>query len=65
MCKDERDKTNGLTSPPNDAIIWTEIRLITASMILPVFLKTLVCGPAGVWTHDLPLSKPALIQQLR
>ena len=23
-CKDEGDKANGLTSPPNDALIWTE-----------------------------------------
>ena len=33
----------------------------TASMISPV-LKTLVDGPAGVWTEDLPLSRPALFQ---
>ena len=25
MCKDEGDKANGLTSPSNDAIIWTEL----------------------------------------
>ena len=25
ICKDEGDKANGLTSPPNDAIIWTEL----------------------------------------
>ena len=32
MCKDEGDKANGVTSPPNDAIIWTEKGiLVTAS----------------------------------
>ena len=43
-------KANGLTSPPNDAIILTETRSwITASMISPCsFLKTLVVGSAGV-----------------
>ena len=25
MCKDEGDKAKGLTSPPNDAIIWIEL----------------------------------------
>ena len=35
----------------------------TASMISLVFFKkTLVDGPAGVWTHDLPLSRPAFFQ---
>ena len=44
--KDERD--NGLTSPPKDAIIWTETRSwITASIISPVFLKTLVVNYFG------------------
>ena len=34
-----------------------------ASVISPVFsFKTLVDGPAGVWTRDLPLSRPALFQ---
>ena len=34
MCKDEGDKPNGLTSPPNDAIIWAEdASMITASVI--------------------------------
>ena len=38
-------------------------RSLTASMISLVFcLKTLVDGPAGVWTHDLPLSRPAFFQ---
>ena len=38
-------------------------RSLTASMIsLVFFLKTLVDGPAGVWTHDLPLSRPAFFQ---
>ena len=47
-----RLKANGLTSPPNDAIIWTETRSqITASMISPVS-KTLVVGPAWVWIYD-------------
>ena len=26
------------------------------------YLKTLSVGPAGVWTRDLPLSRPALSQ---
>ena len=26
------------------------------------YLKTLSVGPAGVWTHDLPLGRPALSQ---
>ena len=30
--------------------------------ILLSFFKTLSVGPAGVWTHDLPLGRPALIQ---
>ena len=47
-----RLKANGLTSPPNDAIIWIETRSqITASMISPVS-KTLVVGPAWVWIYD-------------
>ena len=29
---------------------------------LTSFLKTLVDGPAGVWTHDIPLSRPVLFQ---
>ena len=34
--KDEGDKANGLTPPPNDTIIWTEKGvLVTASMISP------------------------------
>ena len=33
-----------------------------ASVISPVFFKTLVDGPAGVWTRDLSLSRPALFQ---
>ena len=38
-------------------------RSLTASMISLVFcLKTLVDGPAGVWTHDLRLSRPAFFQ---
>ena len=42
------------TSPPKDAIIWTETRCwITASIIS--FLKTLVVGTAGLSTHFLPL----------
>ena len=59
--KDEGDKANGLTSPPNDAIIWTE-KGFHSEHDLTSFLKTLVDGPAGVWTHDLPLSRPALLQ---
>ena len=52
-------KANGLTSPPNDAIIWSETRSqITASMISPVS-KTLVFGPAWVWIHD---SGPSLVR---
>ena len=36
--KDEGDKANGLTPPPNDTIIWTEKEvLVTASMISPAF----------------------------
>ena len=57
--KDEGDKANGLTSPPNDAIIWTEKGV---SHDLTSYVKTLADGPAGVWTHDLPLSRPALVQ---
>ena len=54
-----RLKANGLTSPPNDAIIWSETRYqITASMISPVS-KTLVFGPAWVWIHD---SGPSLVR---
>ena len=30
--------------------------------VLFSYLKTLSVGPAGVWTRDLPLSKPALSQ---
>ena len=34
MYKDKGDKVNGLTSSPDDAIIWTDKRvLVTASMI--------------------------------
>ena len=56
--KETRPK--GLTSPPNNAIIWTEKGSQQAWS--HQFLKTLVDGPAGVSTHDLPLSRPALFQ---
>ena len=30
MCKDEEgDKAKGLTSPPRDAIIWTEVEVMS------------------------------------
>ena len=32
------------------------------STFFQVILKTLSAGPAGVWTHDLPPSRPALSQ---
>ena len=38
--REERDKANGFKSPPNDAILWTEIMSqITISMVLPAFLR--------------------------
>ena len=58
------DKANSLTSLPYDANILTTCKirsLITAGMISPVLLVLLV-GPAGLWTHDLPLRRPALSQ---
>ena len=63
--KDAEDKANGLTSLPYDANFSTETRsLITPSMNSPVpALKTLVVDPAGVWSHDFPLGRPALSQQ--
>ena len=33
---------------------------MTRSSVSPVCLKTLVVEPAGIWTHDPPLSIPAL-----
>ena len=61
-----RRQANGLLSPPNDAIIWTETKSqIRASMISPaVFFKTLVVSLAGVWTHDLLLLSRTLFSQL-
>ena len=49
------------TAQWRDHLNWE--RGFTASMISPVFLKTLVDSPAEVWTHDLPLSRPALFQR--
>ena len=52
MCKDEGDKANGLTSPPNDAIIWSENEVSVTTSIWSHQFKTLVDCPAGVWTHQ-------------
>ena len=60
--KDEGNKANGLTSPPNDAIIWTKKGVSQLAWSHQFFLKTLVDGPAAVWAHDFPLSRPALFQ---
>ena len=49
-----------VTAQWRDHLNWE--RGFTASMISPVFLKTLVDGPAAVWAHDFPLSRPALFQ---
>ena len=49
-----------VTAQWRDHLNWE--RRFTASMISPVIFKTLVGGPAGVSTHDLPLSRPALFQ---
>ena len=48
-------KAKGLTSPPNDAIIFHQF-----------FERPWhgVVGPAGVWTQNLPLGRP-LLSQLR
>ena len=64
LWKEKGDNTSGLMSPLNDTIILTESSsYITGRMISPVFLlKTLIVGLVGVWTHDLPLGRPALYQ---
>ena len=49
-----------VTAQWRDHLKWE--RDFTASMISPVFFKTLVDGLAGVWTHNLPLSRPAVLQ---
>ena len=36
--------------------------LLQRQHFLLSYLKTLSVGPAGVWTRDLPLSRPALSQ---
>ena len=59
--KDEGDKTNGLASTHNDAIIWTERG--DSQLAWPhQFFKDLGWWFGRVWTHDLPLSRPALFQ---
>ena len=49
-----------VTAKWRDHLNWK--KGFTASMISPVFLKTLVDGPAAVWAHAIPLSRPALFQ---
>ena len=53
MYKDGGDKATDSTSPPNDAS--SELRKgFHSSHDLTSFLKTLVDGPAGVWTARPP-----------
>ena len=55
-----------LTKPmPNDAKspLPVDIRRSKTLLLKLPFLKTtLSVGPAGIWTRDLPLSRPALSQ---
>ena len=60
--KDGGDKANELTSLPNDVIIWSEKGISRLAWSHQFFFKTLVDGLAWVWTHDLPLSRLAVLQ---
>ena len=59
--KDEGDKTNGLTWPPNgrDHRNWDKVWNQSQPDVTS-FIKTPVDGPAVAWTAPPPLIRPAL-----
>ena len=57
MCKDKRDKTRGLTKPPNSDHLNREKVLVTASMISPVSLRAWLVVRVLKVFRDGPLEK--------
>ena len=57
-----RKQGQRLNVTANDAIIWTKKGVSQLAWSHQFFLKTLVDGPAAVWAHDFPLSRPALFR---
>ena len=51
--KDEGDKANGLTSPPNDAIIWTEKGVSQLAWSHQLFVIAEICPHSSKMTVDI------------
>ena len=63
MCKGLWDGAYGLSSLSEKTRKSSRLQiLLQRQHFLFSYLKTLSVGPAGVWTRDLPLSRPALSQ---
>ena len=63
MCKGLWDGAYGLSSLSEKTRKSNHLQmLLQRQHFLLSYLKTLSVGPAGVWTRDLPLSRPALSQ---
>ena len=63
MCKGLWDGAYGLSSLSEKTRKSSRLQiLLQRQHFLLSYLKTLSVGQAGVWTRDLPLSRPALSQ---
>ena len=60
MCKSLWERACGLSSLSETRKSNRLQMLLQRQHFLLSYLKTLSVGPAGVWTHDLPLSRPVL-----